>query len=518
MTTMPIDLDALTMADVRAGAFDGRPVTVLGLARSGIALARFLADAGARVTVYDGRPAGDLAVAIARPGRSRRRPAARAGRRPGVHLGGGGARRDLAVDHARLPDDRAPPAIPAPGARRAAGRGRRLRARARRRGGPVPAPLPGADDRGHRDQGQDDHVVAGPRDPVGRPGSPRGPRRQHRHAADRAPARAHARPPRGHRAVGAPAAGAVARHDRRRVHERDLGPPRPPRLDRGVPAGQAPPRGARGPGRGARAQRRGPGGGRVRGSRDGTRRPVSGRQPRSRAASACSTSWIVAAGVERLPLAGGGTAATAPGGGIMPVDELAIPGRHNVSNALAAIAVGLLFGVAPEAIRRAAAAFTGVEHRLQPVALVDGVRFVNDSQGTQPDAVIAALRAFPAPVVLIAGGRDKGVDLTELAAGRGGDGRGRGADRRERPGARGAAPRRRRAAGRPRRHPRGRRRDRRRVRPRRPRRPGPPGPSPRSCSARPPPRSTCSRTTPPAAARSSRPSAAWRRHDEHDAR
>jgi UDP-N-acetylmuramoylalanine--D-glutamate ligase len=46
---------------------------------------------------------------------------------------------------------------------------------------------------------------------------------------------------------------------------------------------------------------------------------------------------------------------------------------------------------------------------------VDGVRFVNDSQGTQPDAVIAALRAFPAPVVLIAGGRDKGVDLTELA-------------------------------------------------------------------------------------------------------
>jgi UDP-N-acetylmuramoylalanine--D-glutamate ligase len=125
--------------------------------------------------------------------------------------------------------------------------------------------------------------------------------------------------------------------------------------------------------------------------------------------------WIVAAGVERLPLVGGGTAATAPGGGIMPVAELAIPGRHNVSNALAAIAVGLLFGVAPDEIRRAAAAFTGVEHRLQPVALVDGVRFVNDSQGTQPDAVIAALRAFPPPVVLIAGGRDKGVDLTALA-------------------------------------------------------------------------------------------------------
>ena len=125
--------------------------------------------------------------------------------------------------------------------------------------------------------------------------------------------------------------------------------------------------------------------------------------------------WIVAAGVGRLDLAGGGAAATGPGGRIMPIEELALPGRHNVSNAMAAIAVALLFGVAPDAIRRAAAAFTGVEHRLESVALVDGVRFVNDSQGTQPDAVIAALRAFPAPVVLIAGGRDKGVDLSELA-------------------------------------------------------------------------------------------------------
>ena len=50
------------------------------------------------------------------------------------------------------------------------------------------------------------------------------------------------------------------------------------------------------------------------------------------------------------------------------------------------------------------------------MADLDGVRFINDSQGTQPDAVIAALRAFDPPVVLIAGGRDKGVDLSELAA------------------------------------------------------------------------------------------------------
>jgi UDP-N-acetylmuramoylalanine--D-glutamate ligase len=125
--------------------------------------------------------------------------------------------------------------------------------------------------------------------------------------------------------------------------------------------------------------------------------------------------WIVAAGLGRLPLAGGGAAQTGPGGRIMPAAELAIPGRHNLSNALAAIGTALMFGVAPDAIRAAAAEFTGVEHRLESVALIDGVRFVNDSQGTQPDAVMAALRAFDPPIVLIAGGRDKGTDLTELA-------------------------------------------------------------------------------------------------------
>jgi UDP-N-acetylmuramoylalanine-D-glutamate ligase len=57
------DLDALTLAGVRDGALREVPVTVLGFARTGIALARFLADAGARVTVYDGKPAEELATA-----------------------------------------------------------------------------------------------------------------------------------------------------------------------------------------------------------------------------------------------------------------------------------------------------------------------------------------------------------------------------------------------------------------------------------------------------------------------
>jgi UDP-N-acetylmuramoylalanine--D-glutamate ligase len=126
--------------------------------------------------------------------------------------------------------------------------------------------------------------------------------------------------------------------------------------------------------------------------------------------------WIVANDVQRLGSVGGGTAMSGPGGRIMPLAEVQLPGAHNVSNVLAAVSVGLLFGVAPDGIRDAVAAFEGVEHRLESVAVVNGVRFVNDSQATQPDAVIAALRSFEPPIVLIAGGRGKEVALDELIA------------------------------------------------------------------------------------------------------
>jgi UDP-N-acetylmuramoylalanine--D-glutamate ligase len=125
--------------------------------------------------------------------------------------------------------------------------------------------------------------------------------------------------------------------------------------------------------------------------------------------------WIVAREVPRLAVAEGGLAETGAGGRILPLEEIPVPGDHSVSNVLAAAAVGLLHGIAPESIRAAVRAFPGVEHRLEFVASVSGVRYVNDSQGTQPDAVIAALRAFPPPLVLIAGGRSKGVPIDELA-------------------------------------------------------------------------------------------------------
>jgi UDP-N-acetylmuramoylalanine--D-glutamate ligase len=126
--------------------------------------------------------------------------------------------------------------------------------------------------------------------------------------------------------------------------------------------------------------------------------------------------WIVADAIAPVTAAGEPPEGPFTGGRVLPLAELGVPGAHNVSNALAAVAIALLFGIPPVAIRRGAAAFTGVEHRLERVAELDGVRFINDSQGTQPDAVIAALRAFDGPIVLIAGGRDKGVDLRALAA------------------------------------------------------------------------------------------------------
>jgi UDP-N-acetylmuramoylalanine--D-glutamate ligase len=124
--------------------------------------------------------------------------------------------------------------------------------------------------------------------------------------------------------------------------------------------------------------------------------------------------WIVADRVARLDT-GDRTAERATDRRILPLDEIRLLGAHNISNVLAATAVGLLFGIPPAGVRNAVREFRGVEHRLEPVAVVDGVRFVNDSQGTQPDAVIAALLSFEQPLVLIAGGRSKGIPMDRLA-------------------------------------------------------------------------------------------------------
>ena len=88
-------------------------------------------------------------------------------------------------------------------------------------------------------------------------------------------------------------------------------------------------------------------------------------------------------------------------------DAIRLRGMHNVLNTLAACTIAWAGGVPVEAMREAIARFTGVEHRLEPVATIDGATWVNDSIATAPERVIAALRSFDEPVVLLAGGRDK---------------------------------------------------------------------------------------------------------------
>ncbi|CAM4146675.1 UDP-N-acetylmuramoyl-L-alanine--D-glutamate ligase [Paenibacillus alkaliterrae] len=99
---------------------------------------------------------------------------------------------------------------------------------------------------------------------------------------------------------------------------------------------------------------------------------------------------------------------------ILPVDELGIPGRHNAANALAAIAACLAAGAQPERLEEPLRTFRGVEHRLEFVRERNGVNYYNDSKATNPAATAMSVRSLPAPVVLIAGGLDRGSDYMEL--------------------------------------------------------------------------------------------------------
>ncbi|MEA2630368.1 MAG: UDP-N-acetylmuramoylalanine--D-glutamate ligase [Chloroflexota bacterium] len=412
-TTGPIDLDRLDLDAIRAGELHDRPVTVLGLARSGLALARFLADAGARVTVYDGRSAEELADAIAGLGRRPVKLALGPGVDPATTWSGA----DLVATSPSITPDY-PTSEP------------RLRAALRalvdgRAAGDtsLPAlvseadlflrlcPSPTIGVTGTKGKTTTASLTAAllaadPAHPVvlgGNIGTPIVERLleltpQHRVVDELSELQL---PTLSRGTTVAVYTNVTSDHlDRhgslegyRRVKRRlaELVDP-----DGALILNDDDPVVASYTGFAART---------IHYRRD---RPVPG-------GLGLVDGWIVADGVERLGLAGGGIATTGRDGRIMPVAELAIPGAHNVSNALAAVGAALAFGVAPDAIRTAAAAFTGVEHRLEVVALIDGVRFINDSQGTQPDAVAAALRAFDPPIVLIAGGRDKGIDLDALA-------------------------------------------------------------------------------------------------------
>jgi UDP-N-acetylmuramoylalanine--D-glutamate ligase len=100
---------------------------------------------------------------------------------------------------------------------------------------------------------------------------------------------------------------------------------------------------------------------------------------------------------------------------VMPVAEIPLAGAHNVENVAAAVCVAKLAGVENVVIRAAVAAFTAVEHRLEFVRELDGVRYYNDSKATNVDATVKAVEAFAGGVHLILGGKDKDSDYTVMA-------------------------------------------------------------------------------------------------------
>jgi UDP-N-acetylmuramoylalanine--D-glutamate ligase len=395
--TRPIDPDVLTIDAIRSGALAGVPTTVLGFARSGIALARFLADAGAAVTVHDHKPAAELATAIEALGDRDVRLLLGPEVDPTDALAGSALVVASPAVNADYPTTE--PRLRAALAAVAAGR---------TAGDPMaPAivseadlflrlcPVPTIGVTGTKGKTTTASLVAAvlaadPHHPVTLGGN-----------------------------IGRPLIETVLDLPPEARVVIELSELQLPTLTRGTTAAvytnvtsdHLDRHGSLAAYRRAKARLAelvDPTGLLVLNDDDPVVRDYTG-PPGVR---------VIRYSAEDVPPDGVGVVdgtVVALGQPVMGIGEIALPGRHNVRNALAAIATASWFGIDPTAIASAVAIFPGVAHRLETVALDGGIRYVNDSQGTQPDAVAAALRAFDPPIVLIAGGRDKGIDLEPLA-------------------------------------------------------------------------------------------------------
>ena len=99
---------------------------------------------------------------------------------------------------------------------------------------------------------------------------------------------------------------------------------------------------------------------------------------------------------------------------LIEMNQLALPGKHNLANALAAATAAHLMGVPNKSIAATMSQFSGVPHRLEPIAEINGVTYVNDSKATNLDAVQVALESFTQPIILLLGGLDKGGDFRSI--------------------------------------------------------------------------------------------------------
>jgi len=99
---------------------------------------------------------------------------------------------------------------------------------------------------------------------------------------------------------------------------------------------------------------------------------------------------------------------------LIEMNQLALPGKHNLANALAAATAAHLMGVPNKSIAATMSQFSGVPHRLEPIAEINGVTYINDSKATNLDAVQVALESFSQPIILILGGLDKGGNFRSI--------------------------------------------------------------------------------------------------------
>ena len=99
---------------------------------------------------------------------------------------------------------------------------------------------------------------------------------------------------------------------------------------------------------------------------------------------------------------------------VLPLNSISLVGKHNIQNVMIAVTAAKLLGISNEDIVKTIEAFKGVEHRIEFVRERNGVRYYNDSKGTNTDATITALNSFEKGVILLVGGYEKGLDMTEM--------------------------------------------------------------------------------------------------------
>ncbi|MBP5273284.1 MAG: UDP-N-acetylmuramoyl-L-alanine--D-glutamate ligase [Clostridia bacterium] len=101
---------------------------------------------------------------------------------------------------------------------------------------------------------------------------------------------------------------------------------------------------------------------------------------------------------------------------VLPLSAIRLPGKHNLQNVMIAVSVAKVLGIGNDVIEEVVSNFTGVEHRIEFVRELDGVRYYNDSKGTNTDATVTALKAFDKGVILLLGGFEKGLPMDDVKA------------------------------------------------------------------------------------------------------